>query len=241
MTRPHVAPGAVFALCIVLYLAAAAVLTWVATAQPWLGLRLGVVGQSVVVTDIAQGSAMDRDMIGKPLIGLSADNQPTIPVTPLDLIEEPDEIGDQETLRRFFDRQDRLHDALLSGAVTLTFDQADDPASVAVRAQESRPVSDLPVRFWTQIFVAFVGMFIGTWVVCLRPHEHAGWWFLLSGIGVALASSSAATYSSRELAFSLTAYSVACRVNPGGLLLFGIGMVTLFLSYPRRIVPKPVL
>lgn len=241
MTRPHVAPGAVFALCVVFYLAAAAALTWVATAQPWLGLRLGVVGQSVVVTDIAQGSAVSRDMIGKPLLGLSADNQPTIPVTPLDLIEEPDGIGDQETLRRFFDRQDRLHDALLSGAVTLTFDQADGPESVTVTAQESRRVSDLPMKFWPQIFVAFVGMFIGTWVVCLRPHEQAGWWFLLSGIGLALASSSAAIYSSRELALSLTAYSVACRVNPGGSLLFGIGMVTLFLSYPRRIVPKPVL
>ena len=197
MTRPHVAPGAIFALCVVLYLAAAAALTWVATAQPWLGLRLGVVGQSVVVTDIAQGSAMDRDMIGKTLLGLSADNQPTIPVTPLDLIEEPDGISDQETLHRFFDRQDRLHDALRSGAVTLTFDQADGPESVAVRVQGSRPVSDLPMKFWTQIFVAFVGMFIGTWVVCLRSHEHAGWWFLLSGIGLALASSSAAIYSSR--------------------------------------------
>ncbi|HBM40193.1 MAG TPA: ATPase, partial [Sulfitobacter sp.] len=90
---------------------------------------------------------------------------------------------------------------------------------VTVTAQESRPVSDLPMKFWTQIFVAFVGMFIGTWVVCLRPHEQAGWWFLLSGIGLALASSSAAIYSSRELALSLTAYSVACRVNPGGSLL----------------------
>ena len=60
MTRPHVAPGAVFALCVVLYLAAAAALTWVATAQPWLGIRLGVVGQSVVVTDIAQGSALKK-------------------------------------------------------------------------------------------------------------------------------------------------------------------------------------
>ena len=76
MTRPHVAPGAIFALCVVLYLAAAAALTWVATAQPWLGLRLGVVGQSVVVTDIAQGSAMDRDMIGKTLLGLQRITSP---------------------------------------------------------------------------------------------------------------------------------------------------------------------
>tara|TARA_R100000935_G_scaffold29425_1_gene49705 strand:- start:819 stop:2987 length:2169 start_codon:yes stop_codon:yes gene_type:complete len=241
MTRPHVAPGAVFAFCVVLYLAAAAALTWVATAQPWLGLRLGVVGQSVIVSDVAHGSAMDRGLIGRPLINLSGSNQPAIPVTPLDLIEEPDGIGDQGTLRRFFDRQDQLYVALRSGAVILTFDQVEGPESVRVQAHKNRPIADLPAKFWTQIFVAFVGMLIGAWVVCLRPHERAGWLFLLSGIGLAFASASAAIYSSRELALSLTVYSVASRANAFGSLLFGIGMVTLFLSYPRRIVPKPVL
>lgn len=241
MMRAHLAPGTIFAVCVTLYLGMASAVTWLALDQPWLGLTLNAKGQSVVVAEISRASSLNQDLVGSRLISLSGEEQQAIPITVHDLIEEPDTIANPAKLRAFYDTQNRLYSALRTGPVKLDFVQSDGSEIVNVRALSHRPISELPVRYWTQIFVAFVGVLIGTWVAFLRPRDLAAWLYLLSGVGLALSSASAALYSTRELALSWPVFSMSSRLNSIGALLFGVGMVTLFLSYPLRLVPRIAL
>ncbi|MCA0138145.1 sensor histidine kinase [Pseudosulfitobacter pseudonitzschiae] len=195
----------------------------------------------MVVAEISRASSLNQDLVGSRLISLSGEEQQAIPITVHDLIEEPDTIANPAKLRAFYDTQNRLYSALRTGPVKLDFVQSDGSEIVNVRALSHRPISELPVRYWTQIFVAFVGVLIGTWVAFLRPRDLAAWLYLLSGVGLALSSASAALYSTRELALSWPVFSMSSRLNSIGALLFGVGMVTLFLSYPLRLVPRIAL
>lgn len=250
--RRYFAPGTHFAMIVMSSLALAVCLIWLSTQQPWLGLRLDIDGTGTVVIErvAANGplpEALIGAMTGARLLGvapISAPDQsppPALLIEPNDLIEEPDTLGSAALLRRFYDRQDQIVAALRGGPVTLVFERAGVRETVTVQAAPTRPLADLPVKLWLQLFVALTGTLVGAWVVCLRPRDWAAWMVLVAGGGLAMASASAALYSARELALSAPLFTFASRVNSSGALIFGIGMVTLFLIYPRRIVPRAVL
>ncbi|MGO4851298.1 sensor histidine kinase [Phaeovulum sp. W22_SRMD_FR3] len=221
-------------------LALAVWLTWLATAQPWLGLDLDARGNQIRIAQVDPAGPVPAALQGAQLIRLGASGT-AVEVTPVDLIEEPDTLGTAERLVAFYARQQQLFAVLSGETVTLTVAQGGVTEQVAVTPAPKRPLSDLPVKFWVQIFVAFTGMIIGAWVVCLRRDDAAAWMFLVVGVGLAMASGAASLYSVREVALSLPVFGVASRVNSVGALLFGVGMITLFLIYPRRIVPKPLV
>lgn len=238
--RWHFAPSFVLTLCLVCYLALAGLLIWLATAQPWLGVDLEVRGATVVIAATAPAAIVPDDLRGARLVSIRSENAQPITLRPVDLIEEPDTL-ETAALREFYDRQDRLFHALSGGPVTLEIESDGRSQMLSLRAADHRPPADLPMKFWMQVFVALIGLTIGTWVACMRPREGAVWMFLLAGVGLALSSGAAAIYSSRELALAQEVFSAANVVNSLGVLLFGVGMVTLFLIYPRRIVPRAVV
>jgi two-component system, NarL family, sensor histidine kinase DevS len=235
----YFAPATVFASIVVLGLACSVLVIWLASAQPWLGVRLTPVEGRIETTGIARPSL--APLFGREVVAIGAPDTTTIPLFPEDLIEEPDSLGSPERLRAFYAKQDRLHHILLQDIVTLTYSVQGQERRIGIIPQTRRPLADLPIELWTQLFVGFVGLIIGSWVVSLRRDDAASWAFLLAGAGLAMAAWSAALYSSRELALSYTTFSIASRINSSGTLIFGIGMVTLFLIYPRRIVPRSAL
>lgn len=233
-------------------LALAVCLIWLATQQPWLGLHLAIdrAGNVAIERVAAAGplpKSVSGDLTGARLLAVVPEtaralNTPqALLIEPNDLIEEPDTLGSPALMRRFYARQDEIVTALRGGPVTLMFERGGVREMVTVQAAATRPLADLPVKLWQQLFVALTGALVGAWVVCLRPRDGAAWMMLVAGAGLAMASASAALYSAREIALSAPLFTFASRVNNCGALIFGIGMVTLFLIYPRRIVPRAVL
>ena len=142
--------------------------------------------------------------------------------------------------RDFYAQQELLFQALSQGRVSLTVLNGDVQRTLLVDVQESREVSSLPIKFWTQLAVGLVGLIIGFWLVTLRTRDLAAWMVLLTGIGLAMSSWAAGLYSSRELALGYEVFKTASHINSMGTFLFGIGILTLFLIYPRPIVPRPL-
>lgn len=228
-------PGSVLFSAMLLGLVQVGLVVWLATQQPWAGLSLRADPGSTTlsIARVAGAGPATGLAAGAPATAIVTPDGRRIVLEPADVIEEPDMLGSVPALRRFYDRQEALAGALAAardGPLRL------EPSGQVIRPAPRRPVSDLPVSFWTQIGVGLAGIWLGAWVASLRLRELSAWMFLLAGWGLALAAHSAALYSTRELALPADVFALASRVNATGTLTFGIGMVTLFLLYPRRVV-----
>jgi signal transduction histidine kinase len=238
-----VAPGTVLTAGILLGLMQAAFVLWVALQQPWVGLDLRASDDGgVVVRGVDQAGPGRALPDGAQVLRIVP---PDLPATGLDLepadrIEEPDMLGSAGAMRRFLTRQGQLNDTLRGGvdggAVRFDIETARGVESVLVMPAAQRPLADLPPVFWAQLVVGLAGLWLGAWVVALRLSDHAAWMLLLAGVGLALAAHAAALYSTREIALDPRVFEIASRINLTGTLVFGIGMVTLFLIYPRRLL-----
>lgn len=220
-------------------LASAAVVLWFALAQPWLGLRLaeGASGGVVVAQVAAQGPAA-RVPVGAQIRALGgAGLDPPLLLAAADMTEEPDTLPDAAAFARFLDRQGQLHAALRAGPVTLVLDSG----PVTVTPAAARPLVDLPAVFWVQLGVGLLGPWLGGWVAALGRQDRAARFFLLAGLGLMLSAHAAALYSTRELALGMPLLDIASRVNGSGTLLFGVGMISLFLIYPVRLAGPRLL
>ena len=236
--RVYFAPGLVFTGCTVASLVLGAWVLFVALSQPSLGITLKPEGDHLVLTGVSMASDLPETLVGQKLLSVNAEGQTPVPVGAVALIEEPDMIGSGDGLVAFFAQQEQLFRALSTGRVVLRFSDGEGETRLSAVVQDRRPITDLPVKFWTQLGVGFVGLVIGIWLVCLRTRDLAAWMVLVTGVGLALSSSAAGLYSSREIALSYAVFKTASHVNGVGALTFGIGMMTLFLIYPRQIVPR---
>ncbi|MBL4917923.1 sensor histidine kinase [Szabonella alba] len=234
-----IAPGTVLTGAILLGLMQAALVIWAAVQQPWLGVDLRISDSGIVVGSSAQDGPGRSLPEGAQVLriappgGLGTAPAPGLTLEPADRIEEPDMLGSAPAMRRFLDRQGDLHGALQGGAVRFDYTTPEGARSVTLEPASSRPVTDLPAAFWTQIGVGLAGLWLGAWVVALRLSDRAAWMLLLAGLGLALSSQSAALYSTREIALDPLVFEIASRSNSIGTLIFGVGMVTLFLIYPK--------
>ena len=239
--RAYFAPGLVFTACTVASFLLGVWVLIVALSQPSLGVAFERQGLHLVVSDIGKEASLPAGVIGLRLISIAGDNQPPIELNADALIEEPDMIGSVSGLRAFYATQEQIFAALETGLVSLVFSDGVTSSVLTVDVGDTRAIVNLPLKFWTQLSVGFVGLVIGIWLVCLRKRDMAAWMVLLTGIGLAMSSGAAGLYSARELALSYGVFKAASHVNSVGTFTFGIGILTLFLIYPRRIVPRGLL
>ncbi|MWD27650.1 histidine kinase, partial [Aquicoccus sp. SCR17] len=225
-------------------LAAAALVTWIALAQPWLGLRLvpaldGTAGALVleVAPDGPAGALRPGDHL-RALAPPGDRAEGEVALEPSDLLEEPDALPDIAAMEALYARQNRLH-ALLSGeAVVLRVVRDGAERQVQVTPVPRRPVGDLPVVYWVQLFVGFCGATLGGWVLAIRGRQPEARYLALAGVGLMVSSYAAALYSSRELALPGPVFDWASAFNSLGAIVFGIGMICLFVVYPVRRLPR---
>ncbi len=226
-------------------LASTLLVIWLALSQPWIGLTLASdQGEGIVilaVDDRGPGAGIlgpgDRLIAIRRADTLAGSGQR---LSPQDLVEEPDSLPDYQTFVAFMERQDRIAALMAQGPVVVSVATSTPEGDRIVEHRlipaDLRPVRTLAAVFWVQLGVGLVGIVLAGWVMALRRHDRAVQYFLLAGAGLMMSAHAAAVYSTRELALPQDMFSLISRLNYVGTIVFGIGMVNLFLVYPKRLV-----
>lgn len=212
-------------------LAVATLTLALALGQPWLGLMLRPApdGTSIQVQAVAPDGPADLSGVTPGLSGAALNG---MVLEPGDLIEEPDMLDNFPDFDRFIGRQDQLARALRDpGGVVLTL-QGAEPATL--QPASWRPFWSLPAAFWAQLVVGLFGFVAGSLVLGIQRSRAAAFLWV-AGVGLMMSADAAAVYSARELALPGTMFAMLSALNHLGALLFGAGMVGLFLCYPVRL------
>lgn len=214
---------------------------WLALEPLWLGIRFGVSpsGADVVIARVAdQRVAIPQ---GAVVSGLQGRDGAQLALLPMDLIEEPDLYDSYAEMDRFFERQAQLDRILRSGEVRLQWRSRDGMAGDSLLTPGTRPIDDLPFAFWLQLFTGSAGLLIAGWVYLLRPNDWGARMFALTGLALPISATSAAIYSTRELALPEALFRQLSMLNHFGATAFGMALVALFLCYPRQLVRPSTL
>jgi signal transduction histidine kinase len=225
-------------ICLLCGLVAAMACVQTATRQPWLGVTLAAdAGPGLAITAVAPDGPLAEVARGGRLLALS-DGLRRIALEAVDIIEEPDILPTYDDLNRFRARQDSLRAMLATGPVELELIEAGGALRrLAVRPGALRPVSDLPPAFWLQIGVGLVGLIAGVWVFAMRRGGPEAGLLLLSGVGLLGSACAASVYSTRELALAAPVLRGLAFANSFAAMMFGVGMLGLFMIYPVRLLP----
>lgn len=234
----RLAPNVLLSAAVGISLVLAAIAVGLATGQRWLGL--GMAGWDEGDFVWIETVAPDGPAAGLPpssvLVSITGLDGTPIVMTGQDLREEPDTLPTYAAMQAFFDRQDRIARTLESGPVTLTTEHLSLAREDQIRAAPQRPASDLPAAFWLQIAVGLAGFWTGAWIWTLRRSDRAAQCLALAGAGLLTSAFAAAIYSTRELALPGGLFRTLSTLNLFGALVFGAGIIGLFLIYPRRLV-----
>lgn len=218
-------------------LAAAALalgVVWFVQNQPWLGLHLTATDEdTVLVASVDARGPSSAAPVGAHVVALAGADGEGHSIKPVDLLEEPDVSPSYAEMARFFTRQGELAALLRQPTVRLMLEGGE---AVELTPAARRPLRDLPVAFWVQLFVGGASFLIGAWVWSLRRNDPASRLLAAVGASTLTFSFAAAAYSVRELAIDGQVFRVLSAVNHFGALSFGACMIALFLTYPRRLV-----
>lgn len=241
----RLAPLGQFYVAVGLSLVLAAVMVGWAMDQRWLGLQLTVGaiagGEGVGIDRVEAGGPADAAGLvassATALVAVSGRDGSTIRLEPRDLLDEPDTFETYAEMAAFFARQQRIA-AIVNGVGGLDLEvlTPGGPQTYSVQPQRQRPIASLPPAFWMQIGVGLAGFWIGAWIWTLRRGEWATRFLALAGLGLMISAFPAAVYSTRELAIPGDLFAWLSTFNHAGALTFGVGMIGLFLVYPRKLV-----
>lgn len=220
---------------VALGVALAALMLSLAMDRHWLGIDLARDdGRALIANVDPDGPARTIASPGV-LVAVTGRGGERIEIAADDLVEEPDTLATYAAMRAFFERQDAIAEALGLKPVTIETRSPSGTQAHEIVPRNQRPATTLPPAFWIQIGVGLVGFWIGVWIWALRPGEWATRHLAIAGAGLMVSAFPAAVYSTRELAMPGDLFVVLSRFNVIGALIFGIGMIGLFLIYPRRI------
>ena len=228
-------------ICMLCGLFAAMACVQMATRQPWLGVTLAAdTGPGLAVTAVAASGPLADVAPGGRLMALSGGLR-RVALEAVDIIEESDVLPAYDDLNRFRARQDSLHAILAAGPVELELVEAGGALRrLAVNAAAVRPVSDLQPAFWLQIGVGLVGLIAGAWVFAMRRGGPEVGLLLLSGVGLMGSAFAASVDSTRELALPAPMLRGLALANSFPAMMFGVGMLGLFMIYPVRLLSPRV-
>jgi signal transduction histidine kinase len=240
LTRPSLVVQGAMLVC----LAAIAATLSIVLSQPWLGLTLAGDADTNAVRIVAVDPSGPARIMTAPatLRAVASPDDSALAVTleTIDVIEEPDVLDTYAQIDRLMARQSALATLLRRPQVALNLGPAGSDESVIVSPART-PVGALPAAFWVQLLTGAASLLIGAWVWAMRPSDIATRLFAFSGAMITLAAYPAAIYSSREIAIDGGLFRLLSTLNHIGTIGFGIGMITMFLCYPRRLVPARAL
>lgn len=246
-TTPGLLMAAVTLLCVATFVIVAVF----ATSIPRLGVKLspGPLQDGVFIVGVDPSARFEGPAFtlpaelvaigaAPPAAGRPADWPEPVPVEAADLIPEADTLETYPALRRFLDRQQQLYGVLNQDRVELHLRHpVTGETYTVIGTPAGYPIWRLPDGFWVQLLTGIASMLIAGWVWALRPRSLGPAFFAVTAIGMLMATATLAIYANRELAIDATLFRALIPINHIGTMLFGIAMVALLLTYPRRIVP----
>lgn len=242
---PSISPGQRLLLIALAWMIVAGATVGLALRGPWLGLELradppieATTPSPTAVRVVSARGPSAAVPPGAELFAIAeAGSSDRVPITADDLIDEPDLFDRYEEMDAFFARQTALRRVLLAPEITLHLRDADGGESaVAVRPAGARSPGSLPGIFWFQLAAGCVGLLVAAWVLVLRSTEIGVRMFALMGASILGFTAPAALYSTRELALDGEHFRVLSALNHFGANAFGVGLVGLFLSFPKPLV-----
>lgn len=217
-------------------IAAAAMIAslYLATARPYLDIRAGLADDGTIRIFEDGG----RNLTGQRLVAIGTPETEPLVLEARDLIEDPDTIATRSDRRIFIERQAALADIIGSPQIVLeTITPSGIVARNVLETQPSRPWTSMPFQYWLQNFVGIAGLTLGALVWALRRRDAAAFLFFLTGLGLMLSAVSASVYSTRQLALEGDLFQVLSSINHLGTCMFGTALISLFLIYPRSLLP----
>ncbi|MEP1766778.1 MAG: ATP-binding protein [Sulfitobacter sp.] len=204
--------------------------------QPFLDLELGVSVDGKVQLESTRDAGSSHLQAGWIVEGLVDAQGTALSISPTTLIEEPDTLGTFDRMRAFMATQDRIWRALILGPVTFSGTNEQGAWTATLTARPLRTLGNVPFSFWVQVLSGLAATLVGGWVWSLSPRSWPQSALLLSGLGLQISASAAAVYSSRELALPLPVFSFLSIANHIGTVTFGLGLVLVFSTYPKRLL-----
>lgn len=211
---------------------------WLALKQPWMGVQMAVVDDKVRVFQVAETLAQQipEGVEVKRLVSATGVSQD---ILVSDLIEEPDFFDTYPEMAEFFSRQTTFDAMLRDKQVVLVWVDSSGAEKQVTVTPKKRPLSSLPMVFWFQVIVGFIGFLIASWIFLLRKDDWGARMFGLSGLLFPVFTIPAAIYSTRELAIQGETFRWLASLNHFGAFMFGCTLVAIFMTYPRRLV-RPI-
>ena len=154
-----------------------------------------------------------------------------LPLSAVDLIEEPDYLNYYQRYNAFFEKQSALFHHLSQSHVLL---KTEGGATLKVNTGY-RHWYELPFNFWAQLIPVAVALIIGAWLWSFRQNDPAATQYYISAIFIAVTIFPAAIYSSRPLAVSGEVFHFLSVMDHLGLYIFCAAMLSLNWLFPYPI------
>lgn len=238
-----IAPTRLLSLCALLSAAASLACVLLATAMPWLGMDLqaqqdrSAPPQVLRARGPAQGIQAEASVLaleaGGERLNLRGD----------DLAPEPDmAFPAYADFEAFMQRQDRIARVMRAPRMTLHLSGG---AQVDIVPEAHRPLTDLDWQFWFQLFCGQSCFVVAGALWAFRRSDPAARWCLVAGTGGMFSASSAAIYSTRELALPSAMFDALSALNHLGTAICCAGFVTVLFFHPKPLLrrghPGPIV
>lgn len=221
------APSKVIVTTLMLLFVVAAMVVFYASRLPSVAGQFDVAEQQLIYS--ANG---ERHVITS-LSGIAGE---WIPLTAIDLIEEPDYLNDYDRYNDFFDKQSTLFHHLTQNHVAL---KKTDGSTITLKI-EHRSWYQLPLKFWAQLGPVAIALIISAWLWSFRQNDPAASQYYISAIFIALTIFPAAIYSTRPLAIPGDVFHLLSVLDHLGLYMFCAAMLSLNWLFPHPLSPLKV-
>lgn len=218
----------------------AGIVTFTSVQQPASGLGFTVDGDKVFIAS----SQQPQIPLGAELISIGSNGKQSVHITANDFIEDPHYLPSYADMQAMFAKQSQLH-TLLTQQDQLQLGLRLKPGQAVsyypVEIAKTRSLSSMPAVFWFQLAVSSIGFLLGCWIWVLRPQELAARIFAILNTMYPVFAFAAAIYSTRDIALDGELLRALVVVNTAGASFYGCALMSLFLVYPKRLVPAGLL
>ncbi len=207
--------------------------------QPWLGLSFmesDVKGLTIADVD-PDGPSATIIASGDTLQLIRGVRTPWMSLDKELLIEDPDMLSSFSEWRKLQNREQLLYQAMRS---PVAYIKLDDGREVRVQPDRMRPLFSLSFSYLALNLAALFALMVGAGIYSMQMTSLPARLLFVSGIGFAIAASSAAVYTSRELAINPEQFYFFTALNHFGIFIYAASGLGLLWHYPRSLKTWPM-